>query len=208
MCKSRNAFTLIELLIVVAIIGILAAIAIPNFLMAQIRAKVSRAQADMRTIETGLALYQVDNNVYPSWRDGACANINPVSRRLRPLTTPVQYIGRIPAPDPFAEGLKGQVQDGPWGAYLGYDTYDYVNDEGFAECGNTEAARWTRGAKWRLMSYGPDRINGYCGPRSITGFLGDNYDPTNGTISNGDICKVGPKSQYPGNYLYPDSIEG
>ncbi len=62
--RKQGAFTLIELLIVVAIIAILAAIAVPNFLEAQTRAKVSRAKSDMRTLATALESYYVDNNNY------------------------------------------------------------------------------------------------------------------------------------------------
>ena len=65
MRKLTQGFTLIELLIVVAIIAILAAIAIPNFIEAQVRSKVSRAKADMRSIATALEGYRVDNTGYP-----------------------------------------------------------------------------------------------------------------------------------------------
>lgn len=61
----KKAFTLIELLIVVAIIAILAAIAVPNFLEAQTRAKVSRVASDQRSYATGLETYYLDNNSYP-----------------------------------------------------------------------------------------------------------------------------------------------
>src|SRR3954453_20338717 len=62
--KKSTAFTLIELLIVVAIIAILAAIAVPNFLEAQVRAKVSRVSTDMRSVTVALEAYAVDTNKY------------------------------------------------------------------------------------------------------------------------------------------------
>lgn len=62
---KRAAFTLIELLIVVAIIAILAAIAVPNFIEAQTRAKVSRVLADLREMRTAVESYAVDNSKYP-----------------------------------------------------------------------------------------------------------------------------------------------
>ena len=64
--RDSKGFTLIELLIVVAIIGIIAAIAIPNLLNAIDRGKQKRTMADMRSIGTAVESYAVDNNVYPN----------------------------------------------------------------------------------------------------------------------------------------------
>ena len=67
--RKNRGFTLIELLIVVAIIGIIAAIAIPNLLNAINRGRQKRSMADLRTIGTAVEAYAVDMAFYPSFTE-------------------------------------------------------------------------------------------------------------------------------------------
>ena len=164
------AFTLIELLIVVAIIAILAAIAVPNFLEAQVRAKVSRALGELRSLATALEAYRVDNPAYP------ISNWNPAPGlygRLIPLTTPIAYLTSIPI-DPF------WVSRTHPGSPLDRDTYDYFDVLSSGD--GAHVWTWTLyGRPWRLACAGPDleQTYGRWPP----------YDASNGTKSAGDIVR-------------------
>jgi type II secretion system protein G len=104
MKRNNKGFTLIELLIVVAIIGIIVAIAIPNLLNAIQRAKQKKSMGDMRSIATAVEAYSVDFNRYPppagfslpSGLDypGAGSTMNQISNYVAPT-----YIKVVPMAD-------------------------------------------------------------------------------------------------------------
>jgi prepilin-type N-terminal cleavage/methylation domain-containing protein len=211
---AKRGFTLIELLIVVAIIAILAAIAVPNFLEAQVRAKVSRSKADLRTIVTAMEAYQIDNNWIIMDHDDspATAAANNYHGTLdflrwsdfngdehgpgRLLTSPISYITSVPFDVFNTEAFKRKVAHG----------FDFDIEE---------ASFFMRGASRRIYNEGPsaddpffssfvwpsDDGGGIIYYRYILQSSGPDlefwsggptnyYDPTNGTVSPGDIFYI------------------
>lgn len=63
--KRNKGFTLIELMVVIVIIGILVAIAMPNFVASQKRAKFASVKANARVLQTAVETYNIDNGNYP-----------------------------------------------------------------------------------------------------------------------------------------------
>ncbi|HEX4825415.1 MAG TPA: prepilin-type N-terminal cleavage/methylation domain-containing protein [Candidatus Polarisedimenticolaceae bacterium] len=90
--RDSSGFTLIELLIVVAIIGMLAAIAIPNLLNAIDQSKQKRTMAELRSVGTAVESYAVDQNFYPTANTAAT---------LATLVTPF-YVKKVPTEDGWA----------------------------------------------------------------------------------------------------------
>lgn len=197
---QKTAFTLIELLIVVAIIAILAAIAVPNFLEAQTRAKISRMQADMRTINTALEVYAVDYNKYPP--DFIERTIWGVTNSERwdystketfiPLTTPVAYITSADSSADIFQEQKPFDANVP-GSY-GYLLYvNFWPPAAVADSFNEGQGVRREGVSmnWILASFGPDAESSALNmtkPINLFPITGA-YDASNGTVSLGDIAR-------------------
>ncbi|MFC1601616.1 prepilin-type N-terminal cleavage/methylation domain-containing protein [Candidatus Sumerlaeota bacterium] len=89
---GKGAFTFVELMVVALIIAILAAIAVPNFLEFQTRARVSRTKADMAAVRAALAAYRMEYRIYPLNAEAGQAD----QEDLIVLTTPLAFMVRLP----------------------------------------------------------------------------------------------------------------
>ena len=188
---ERKAFTLIELLIVVAIIGILAAIAVPNFLNAQIRARIARVQADVRTIALAVETYRVDSNdVPPDMNTGPWPTY--MVSHIAVLTTPIAYLTEIPV-DPFNPGSNtaaaGWVPDPS--AFL---HSEYVTKKGSVGTfwspfilSDLNGDEDHRGQNALVYSVGPSRIRYYPGESYNRGCWHMEFSASNGLRSFGGI---------------------
>jgi len=80
--RKTAGFTLIEVLVVVVILGILAAIVVPNIMDKPDQAKVTKAKADIRAIESALNMYRLDKHNYPQTDQGLEALVDEYLPRL------------------------------------------------------------------------------------------------------------------------------
>lgn len=100
--RLGRGFSLIEILVVVVIIGILAAVVVPRVMDEPDRARVTKAKQDIQALATALNMYRLDNFVYPSTEQGLGALVRPPA-------------GQPEAPNWRAGGYLDRVPKDPWG---------------------------------------------------------------------------------------------
>ena len=182
---SISAFTLVELLVAIAIILILVGIALPNFLAAQTRSKIARVSADMRSVATAFEEYQTDNRKYPTMIvPGFSGGVAPLAGSdLKwwyipdSLSSPIVYVRDADIRCPFG-GNYARSEDFPdeiWRRY-GYENIPELIAKSahysilMNRYGHPKAITWT--GDWRLQCVGPDRTQ-----KSATGLVNDSDNP-------------------------------
>ena len=207
----EGSYALVELLIVIAIIIIISAIAVPNLISANIKAKVKGIKSEMGSIAIALEDYRIDDEAGnypiqpgPGYDPDVIAQPNiafddhddaiGLGELIFPegASDPV-YLYRIPG-DPFNDSGE-EEWNGTSGAHNNH--YCYFTADAERQSSSTEAKYWA------LVSYGPDKdqnIDSYTKAWNAVDPNAPNhntyknlvYDPDNGITSSGDIVIIGP----------------
>src|SRR3990167_5201265 len=108
--RRNSGFTLIEVMVVVVILGILAAIIVPKIMSRPEQARLVKVKQDILAIESALDLYKLDNGRYPTTDQGLQALVT------KPTAPPVPRNWK-------SDGYLQEVPVDPWG-----EKYQYIND--------------------------------------------------------------------------------
>ncbi|MFB3895506.1 MAG: type II secretion system protein [bacterium] len=199
--KKISGFMLIELLLVIGMIAILIAIAIPNFITAQTRTRVARQKARMAASIPAIAAYRVDNTAYPPCRIGTMGQYLyefPIE-----VTTPIAYMRSRPLD--YFETYQSQRDSMPvrytkpgWGYNNGFLIFNiYADYPKNFDNPDPSAAGTIRISCDTLapISYGvwgevPNTLNWNTAVDKQPFFKTSWYDPTNGIMSRGFLVNL------------------
>ena len=99
--SRQHGFTLIEILVVVMILGLLISLAAPRIIGRTDDARITKARADIKAIESALNMYKLDSNLYPTTEQGLSALVDkPTAGRIPNRWRGGGYLERVPS-DPW-----------------------------------------------------------------------------------------------------------
>lgn len=131
--RNTSGFTLIEVMVVVVILGILAAIIVPKIMSRPEQARMVKVKQDILAIQSALDLYKLDNGIYPSTDQGLQALVT------KPTIDPAPRNWK-------SDGYLQELPMDPWG-----QAYQYLNDNEKVKIfsygtkgkdGNSEIGNW------------------------------------------------------------------
>lgn len=108
--RRQSGFTLIEVMVVVVILGILAAVILPKIMSRPEQARIVKVKQDLLAVQSALDLYKLDNGMYPSTDQGLQALVS------RPSISPIPRNWK-------SDGYLQDLPEDPWG-----QPYQYLND--------------------------------------------------------------------------------
>jgi len=213
----RRAFTLIELLIVTAILGILGAIAVPNFLQARLRAQTAKTNGDMDAVAKAVMMFRLDQNHFPPATDNlgesyvsgkvdfmyieefVTFQTSKAGTPVACLTSPIPYLSQAPL-DPFSNDPV--LPYGYAGGRIGYiitsfgpdrDQNEGINDLNHrGDIDEPTAFLLADGeeTEYSLMASFMGTSTRQQSPARLRNYLqARTYDPSNGLVSNGDLWR-------------------
>ncbi|KAF1016893.1 MAG: Type II secretion system protein G [Stenotrophomonas maltophilia] len=133
--KRQHGFSLIEIMVVVVIIGIIAALIVPRLMDRPDQARVVAARQDIAALMQALKLYRLDNGRYPSAEQGLQALVKPPQGGTMPVSP---YLDRLPD-DPWGHPYQYQIP----GAHGEIDVFSLGADsKAGGEASNADTGSW------------------------------------------------------------------
>lgn len=181
MRKKTNAYTLVELLVAVAIIGILTTISVQQLGMAKVRAEVSRVQSDFHNVGIAINSYRVDTGIYPANKLPKVSLGSNYVQVMFELTSPIAYINQLPDSPWLGKNLHLNVLYHAQRFYERSNRYnedwDFSYDYTYYTKDSMLHIPMQMKPNWSLTSFGPTGI----------GSSGTHFDSSNGILSHGWI---------------------